>query len=100
MRYTRPELGPHKVAYKGRRYWVIEISETENFEYISRKDHQYAVWDGTFGAIVAVIDTTKEGKFLGKIIAHVDMASTEFTSLQDAAQILSDEADRYIDHIS
>ena len=100
MRYKRPELGPHKVAYKGRRYWVIEISETENFHYHSRETAQYAAWDGNAGYCYALINPTKDGKFVGQIIAHISMKWHEFSSLEEAALILASEADSYYDSIS
>ena len=100
MRYTRPKLGSHQVAYKGRRYWVIEISETENFNYYSREDYQYAAWDGNGGYCYALINPTKDGKFVGQIIAHVNMKWHEFSSLEEAALMLAAEADVYYDQIS
>ena len=32
QKYTPPQLSGHKVAYKGKRYWVIEIDEAHPFE--------------------------------------------------------------------
>ena len=57
MRYKRPELGSHKFAYKGRRYWVIEISETENFNYHSRENANRRVWAcvGSFFRLLLIL---------------------------------------------
>ena len=36
LKYIRPDLGTNKVAYKERRYWVIEIDPNGEFEWMDR----------------------------------------------------------------
>jgi hypothetical protein len=45
QRYQPPELNGHKVAYKGMRFWVIEIEEDRPFEWLSKDIADYAIYD-------------------------------------------------------
>jgi hypothetical protein len=59
-----------------------------------------AAWDGNGGYCHALINPTKDGNFVGQIIAHIDMKWHEFSSLEEAALMLAAEADIYYDQIS
>jgi hypothetical protein len=96
VRYTRPELGNHTLAYRGRRYWVIRIAPGEKFEYVDNSMGDYAVWDGLYGNVFAVIKDDGDGSFLGSIITHVDLGETGFSSLEQAANYLSAQYDNYL----
>ena len=96
MRYTRPELGNHTLAYKGRRYWVVQIAPGERFEYADGSMGDYAVYDCLHGNVFAMVKDDGKGRFLGSIISHVDLGETRFSSLEDAAFSLSMEYDTYI----
>ena len=64
--YTTPKLNNHNVIYKGKRYWVFEIS----------KDHPYGtfedccdtiVYDKSFGTEAAFAIRQKDGTYKGDI---------------------------------
>jgi hypothetical protein len=44
-RYKPPELDGHKVAFKGRRFWVIEVEEGRDFEHVSKDYADLAIYD-------------------------------------------------------
>jgi hypothetical protein len=96
VRYTRPELGNHTLAYRGRRYWVVRITPGEKFEYVDNSMGDYAVWDGLYGNVFAVLKDDGEGGFLGNTITHVEQGATGFSSLEQAAHYLSAQYDSYL----
>jgi hypothetical protein len=96
MRYTRPELGNHTLAYRGRRYWVVQIAPGERFEYVDDSMGDYAVYDCLYGNVFAIVKDDGKGGFLGSTISHVDLGETGFGSLEEAANHLSAEHDAYI----
>lgn len=45
MKYTTPDLEGNAVAYRGRRYWVIELKEGGEFQCIDTTIADYVVFD-------------------------------------------------------
>jgi hypothetical protein len=43
--YTPPELDSHKVAYHGRRFWIIEVDAEHPFNWVSAMVGEYAAHD-------------------------------------------------------
>jgi len=43
--YIPPELSGHKVAYRGRRYYVIEIDENHPFKLFDVNHGEFVVYD-------------------------------------------------------
>jgi hypothetical protein len=100
MRYRRPDIGENSLAYKGRRYWVIELTPNGEFDRMDKSMGDYALWDCLFDAIIATIKLNNDGKFIGEIVAHVDCGSREFVSLREAVGGLAAEFDWYSKAIS
>ena len=99
MQYIRPDLGKHTLAYKGRRYWVIEIAEGEVFDYRDKSDCDYVLWDGEYGSGIATIKDDGDGQFTGKINSHVDLGTSEFSTLKEAVKVLSHDVECYLDAV-
>lgn len=56
MRYSSPDLEGNRLAYKGRRFWIVEIADGGSFHGFDRKEFgEYAVYDRLYGGVSAVI---------------------------------------------
>jgi hypothetical protein len=94
-RYTRPDIGKNSLAYRGLRYWLIEISPDNEFEGWNKSDCDYVLFDCLLGGVAALAKEIEGGRISGSIIAHVESDTFEFSSLRDAAQGLAAEAEWY-----
>lgn len=45
MRYVTPDLEGNSIAYKGRRYWLIELAEDGMFQCVDTSIADYVVFD-------------------------------------------------------
>ena len=100
MTYVRPPISAHKVTYKGRRYWVVEVGDDAGFEGYEKDDADFVVWDGLYGSCLGIIRRTQDSGYVGKIIAHVDCGETDFATLKEAVAGLAKEYDWYISRTS
>jgi hypothetical protein len=100
MKYRRPDIGENSIAYKGRRYWVIELAPNGKFDWMDKSSGEYALWDCLCDAIIATIKLNSDDKFIGEIVAHVDCGSREFASLPEAVGCLAAESDWYSKAVS
>ncbi len=100
MKYTRPDVGNNCIAYRGRRYWVIELAGDDNFLGWESLDCNFVLYDCLDVCPLALIDRTDDGKFVGKILSHHDTGEFEYDNLQEAASGLSAVVDWYAKAIS
>ncbi|MBT4700057.1 MAG: hypothetical protein HOB79_03210 [Rhodospirillaceae bacterium] len=94
-KYIRPDLGKNSLAYRGLRYWLIEIAPDNEFEGWKKSDCDFVLFDCLLGGLVALAKKNEGGRISGKIIAHVETDTHEFSSLRDAAKGLAAEAEGY-----
>ena len=43
MKYTRSDIGYNTIAYKGRRFWVIELAQDEKFNFVTKELGEYVL---------------------------------------------------------
>ena len=70
-RYTTPELNGHNVVYKGKRYWVIEVTEELPLEWVTADQSDYAIYDKSIGYVMASITRTEGGQMEVSVPAQV-----------------------------
>jgi hypothetical protein len=92
-KYIRPDIGKNSLAYRGLRYWLVEIAPYNEFEGWSRSDCDYVLFDCLLGGTAALAKNTEGSRISGSIIAHVETGTREFSSLRDAAHGLTAEAE-------
>ena len=66
MRYVMLNLGPHKLAYKGRRYWPVELNVARVASYLrhmTRADTEYVIFDRLHNCPVAQVNRLPNGGF-------------------------------------
>lgn len=102
--YPRPKLNGLKAPYKGRRYWVIELHPTIDFNGWTSSDASFGVrndlviYDKLFSSVCGVI--RKEGDVLhvSDCVSHWGI-EFDCECLKDAAQRLASELDGYFKYI-
>jgi hypothetical protein len=99
MKYHRPDIGNNTLAYKGRRYWVIELAQDGKFDFVTKELGDYVLWDCLFNGVLATIKNTKGGGVVGSLMSHVEL-SYSFRNIEDAAKTLPTYYEGYIKHIT
>ena len=61
MKYKQPTVGDNKVVYKGKRYWVIELSGKQEIEGFGSDFCQYIMYDKLYEGILATIKKNDKG---------------------------------------
>lgn len=65
-RYKKPILNGHKVLYKGRRYWVFEVSKEFPFHGCEDID-KIVVYDGVYNNEIAWCHVDEKGEYIGGV---------------------------------
>jgi hypothetical protein len=102
MKYEFPDLKNSSLAYKGRRFWIIEIEEEDTFySDITKDDGDYIFYDALYHSLygegfIAVISKSKTGEFITKPLStHVDM-SFKAQSLREVVKRLPSVMEGYL----
>ncbi len=93
-KYIRPNFGDNDVIYKGRRFWVIEMTGIDDVDGFTKNDCQFLMFDGVYGATVALIDKQLDGKYKGSLMSHVEIWYI-FETLEEAIKLLPSCAESY-----
>jgi hypothetical protein len=62
-RYKPPQLDGHKVAFKGKRFWVIEVEEGRDFQHVSKDYADFAIYDTAEKMIIGWALREEDGSF-------------------------------------
>lgn len=83
--YIIPILGDNKIAYKGRRFWIVELTGQDDFEFISKDEFDYVLYDKLVGCLIATIKRL-DGEKVKVFLNGYDAVTYEFDSLKIAAR--------------
>lgn len=83
--YYIPVLGDNKIVYKGRRFWIVELSGNDNFEIMNKEDCDYVLYDKLVGCLIATINKL-DGERVRVFLNGYDVITYEFDSLKIAAK--------------
>ena len=96
--YTYPEIKDHKVLYKGKRFWIFEISL--EFPYKGEQDYfDVIVYDKHYGADIAGVRKTSDG-YVGVLIGAMDSVSVSGKSPIDLLESVINAMRMYERHFS
>jgi hypothetical protein len=99
MKYRRPEIGNNTLAYKGRRYWLIELAPDGKFDFVTKELGDYALWDCLYENVIATVRTKNDGDVVGTLLSHVELSYC-FDNIEDAAKFLPKLYDVYLKQVS
>lgn len=83
--YIIPVLGDNKIVYKGRRFWIVELSGDDDFELMSKEECDYVIYDKLVGCLIATIRRL-DGERVKAFLNGYDAVTYEFDSLKIAAR--------------
>jgi hypothetical protein len=63
MRYVTPDLEGNTLAYRGRRYWLVELSPGGCFQCVDTTVADYVVFDRLYNAPVGCVSRDPDGGF-------------------------------------
>ena len=66
LRYFKPALNGHKILYKGRRFWVFEVSKKFPF-FGSEELDKIVVFDGVYNRDICWCHINEKGEFEGLV---------------------------------
>ena len=71
--YKPPKVGDNKVIYKGKRYWVIELTGKDQVDGFGPDFCQFVMYDKLYQATLATITTNKNGTFRASLMSHIEL---------------------------
>lgn len=80
-RYSRPNLHGHKTLYKGKRYWVFEVSSEYPFEGYE-EEFSLVLYDCLYGGVITG-GKMEEGKLKGYIQFGMGSIDVSGVTLRD-----------------
>ena len=94
MKYITPDLKGNRLAYRGRRYWLVELAEGTSFQCIDKEVADYVVFDRLDNAPIARVTRMPDGTFEVATImgfALYDTAETLREAVRVAASLIDQE---------
>jgi len=84
--YFIPELEEdNKIVYKGKRFWIVELCGHEDFEFMSKENWDYILYDKLVGCLIATIQKL-EGQRMKVFFNGYNAVTYEFDSLKIASK--------------
>jgi hypothetical protein len=98
-KFARPHLDGHRVLYKGKRYWVIEVDADHPFEGIDASCAEFVVYDLLARGVVATATKMAKGRYACSLMSHVALTYS-VDSVRDMVMTSAKEMNRYMKAIS
>ena len=86
MRYVTPDLEGNIIAYKGRRYWLVELAEDGQFQCVDTSIADYVVFDRLDNAPIGRVARMPGGGFEVSTIMGL-AGPEEADTLREAVQV-------------
>jgi len=93
--YKPPDLDGHKVAFKGTRFWVIEIEDGRDFDCISKDMADLAVYDAAERMTIAWATRKEGGGYACGTACGQIAIEFEVDRIEDLGRV-SDERSRWL----
>ena len=93
-RYDTPDIGDHKLFYKGRRYWLIKLDGETTFDLCDPNESDYAMYDRFLNCTIALLSTDNHGKVIATLMSHVEL-TYDYDTLEDAISDVPHQVNRY-----
>src|SRR3954449_4727747 len=91
-RYKPPELTGHKVAFKGRRWWIIEVDEEHPFDWVTSELGSFAIYDKAEGSVVGCASRAERGTYECQFPSGQYIFECEAASIKDIGKAINAES--------
>ena len=85
MKYITPDLEGNRLAYRGRRYWLVELADGASFQCVDKEEADYVVFDRLDDAPIARVTRIPDGTF--EISTIMGFASDYSVTLEEAVKV-------------
>jgi hypothetical protein len=92
VRYQSPEFSGHNIAFKGKRYWIIEVDEDHPFDWVSVDLGQLAVYDKELGTTIAFASKKRRGGYHCTFAFGQNDVSCDVDSIKDIGRVVTAES--------
>ena len=90
MRYSTPDLEGNRLAYKGRRFWIVEVLPGNSFQgFEPPEDGEFVVYDRYYDGPLALVKMRQDGKLLATTVTYLE-SRCEASTLKELAQKMYD----------
>lgn len=86
------------MLWKGRRYWVIEVTPELPFDFVNSTLGDAVLYDGAYDAVVATATRLTDGTYECSLISHVEILCNA-NSVRDIANIVPPVLEYYLKRI-
>ena len=94
MKYITPDLEGNRLAYRGRRYWLVELADGASFQCVDKEEADYVVFDRLDDAPIARVTRMPDGTLEVATImgfASYDTAETLREAVRVAVSLAAEE---------
>ena len=94
MKYITPDLEGNRLAYRGRRYWLVELAAGASFQCVDKEEADYVVFDRLDDAPIARVTRMPDGTLEVATImgfASYDTAETLREAVRVAVSLAAEE---------
>ena len=90
MRYHTPDLEGNRLAYKGRRFWIVEVLPGNSFLGFGQpEDADFVVYDHLYGGPLALVTRNQDEELSATTITYLE-SRCEASTLKELAQKMYD----------
>ncbi|MBD2747782.1 hypothetical protein IC232_13845 [Microvirga sp. BT688] len=93
-RYTSPKLDGHKVAFRGRRFWIIEVEEGRDFDWISKGMGDVAIYDTADQLTIGSASRKEGGGFICTVMCGPHAFQYDVPRVEDLGRVADAELNR------
>jgi hypothetical protein len=86
VRYYTPDLEGNRIAYKGRRFWIVEVLPGGGFQGFGPPEWgDFVVYDRLYGGPLACVTRNQDGIFSATTVTYLE-SQCEASTLKELAQ--------------
>jgi len=93
--FCKPKLNGQRVLWKGRRYWVIEVTPDLPFDFVNSTLGDAVLYDGVYDAVAATAKKLSDGTYECSLISHVEILCLA-SSVRDIARVVPPVLEDYL----
>ena len=85
MKYITPDIEGNRLAYRGRRYWLVELADGASFQCVDKEEADYVVFDRLDDAPIARVTRMPDGTL--EVATIMVFASAHSGTLEEAVKV-------------
>jgi hypothetical protein len=91
--YTRPELGKNELFYRGRRFWVVRVTDEGGFQHTNKGEYDLVVWDCREDYALGMVNIVAKEQYQCFSMVHVPVGEPIFDNIRQCVYWLDEILD-------